>query len=282
MVNEEAVPNKLLIVSERAGSFTEGVRRRLEEALPEHLVVDFDPDLELLEQVGPDALIVVAGGDGTVGFVARRLIGTRHRLGVVPLGTFNNFARSLGLPTELDAAIEVIRTGSPRPVTVGRVAGRPFLEAAAVGMFGEAIVFGEAAKELRFGQLAEHFPRFATAQRFSYRITGDLRVRGRALSLVFANTPSIGAQLAVAKATPAEPYLELSIEAGGSRRDLVRRLLSALRLRSAKTESGLRFRSVRVETKPPVEVYADNQAAGLTPVEVKAVAGGLHVVLPAR
>ena len=82
---------------------------------------------ELLEADLP-VLVIAAGGDGTVGTVADCLAGTRHVLGVLPLGTSNNFARSLGIPLDPRRAAALLIHGQdrghrPRPLrTVRRAA----------------------------------------------------------------------------------------------------------------------------------------------------------------
>ena len=83
------------------------------------------------------------------------LVDTKHPLGILSMGTFNNFAKSLHLPTTVDAAIRVIKTGKPHPITLGRLNGKIFLEAAAIGLFGETIAAGESAKDKAFGAFAE-------------------------------------------------------------------------------------------------------------------------------
>ena len=55
--------------------------------------------------------IVAAGGDGTVSAVASALVGTQAALGVLPLGTLNHFAKDVGIPLDLDAAVETIING---------------------------------------------------------------------------------------------------------------------------------------------------------------------------
>lgn len=83
--------------------------------------------------------IVAMGGDGTVGGVAAALVGTDARLGVLPGGTFNFFARSLGIPDDLRAAARVIVEGDVRPVRVGRAGGRIFLNNASIGAYAEVL-----------------------------------------------------------------------------------------------------------------------------------------------
>jgi diacylglycerol kinase family enzyme len=63
--------------------------------------------------------VVAAGGDGTVGAVASHLIGSGLLLGILPLGTANDVARSLDLPIELEAAAAVIADGHARTIDVG-------------------------------------------------------------------------------------------------------------------------------------------------------------------
>lgn len=79
--------------------------------------------------------IVAAGGDGTVNGVAQALLGTGAHLGVLPLGTFNFFARGLGLPEAPDAAARAILAGSPRRISVGSVNGQVFLNNASLGIY---------------------------------------------------------------------------------------------------------------------------------------------------
>ena len=88
-----------------------------------------------------DADIVVAGGgDGTIATVAAALLDTPKRLGLLPLGTFNYFARRLGVPLDLDNALEVI-AGAPgtTSVSVGDVNGRVFLNNSSIGLYAAAL-----------------------------------------------------------------------------------------------------------------------------------------------
>ena len=79
--------------------------------------------------------VVAAGGDGTICAVAAVLAGTGRRLGILPMGTFNYFARGLGLPEDLSAAVDLIATGEAHPICVGDVNGRVFLNNASLGLY---------------------------------------------------------------------------------------------------------------------------------------------------
>ena len=273
----------LLILSSKAGSMTLEIEAKLRKAFASSLIVEFDPKMDLEKLVSPRAMIVVAGGDGTIGWVVRRLADTKHPLGILSMGTFNNFAKSLRLPTTIDAAIRVVKTGKPNPITLGRLNGKVFLEAAAIGLFGETIAAGESAKDRAFGAFAEDLKHIAEARPFTYELSGDFKGSGTAMSLVFTNTNSIGSQMPVSDSTPKDPYLELSVHAGASRRDIVKRVLAGAVL-SKHREGGLgqvfQFRKLDVVTKPKVRVYADNAQLGRTPATITAALSALKVILP--
>jgi diacylglycerol kinase family enzyme len=274
---------KLLVLSGQAGTMNAEIEARLRAEFADHLVVNFDPKVEIAKLITPRAPVVVAGGDGTVEHVVRQLATSEHPVGIIPLGTFNNFAHALGLPDDLDHAIEVIKRGRARPITLGRVNKHLFIEACAIGLFGDAIVLGDSAKDLELDAVIDRMKNLVGAQAFDYELSGDLEGKGTGMSLVFTNTPSVGMQLPVSDSGPHDPYLEFSAETGQSAGDIVgRALASALLSKHEEEASGrlIRFQRVAVRTKPRARVYADNQPAGWTPAIIKAELSALKVMLP--
>jgi diacylglycerol kinase family enzyme len=88
---------------------------------------------------GRSGRIVAGGGDGTIAAIASTLVGTDKDLGVLPLGTFNYFARNLGIPLELeDAALNLIE-GHPICVDVGMVNDRIFLNNSSLGLYPDIL-----------------------------------------------------------------------------------------------------------------------------------------------
>jgi diacylglycerol kinase family enzyme len=84
--------------------------------------------------------VVAGGGDGTIAAVATALVGTDAVLGVLPMGTLNHFAKDLGIPLELDKAVQTLFTGSVARVDVGEVNGRIFLNNSSVGFYPHLVL----------------------------------------------------------------------------------------------------------------------------------------------
>ncbi|HYS97736.1 MAG TPA: diacylglycerol kinase family protein [Candidatus Dormibacteraeota bacterium] len=279
----ETRATRLLVISRGAGSMNEEVEKKLRSAFADHLIVDFDPNEDIGKLVSSRARIIVAGGDGTVEFMVRKFADSLHPIGVISLGTFNNLARALGLPPKIEDAIQVARHGRARPITLGRVNNHVFVEACAIGLFGETIALGDSAKDLEFGQLAVRLRDVIAAKRFQYDLSGDIEGSGSAMSLVFSNTSSIGSQLPISDGTPIDPYLEFSVHAGESRTDIaIRAFKSALLMRHTEDGTGqvFKFSKLEVKTKPRVRVYADNFQVGLTPARISAYTSALKMLLP--
>ena len=87
-----------------------------------------------------DELVVVGGGDGTISAAASALVGTETRLGILPLGTLNHFARDLGIPTRLEDAAKLIAERPERRVDVAEMNGRIFINNSAIGLYPLLVV----------------------------------------------------------------------------------------------------------------------------------------------
>jgi diacylglycerol kinase family enzyme len=276
--------SRLLIISTGAGTITPDIDAKLRKLFADYLIIPFDRKLDFEKVITPRARVVIAGGDGSVEFVVRKLADSKHPVGILSLGTFNNFAVALGLPGDLEKQIEVIKKGRPRPITLGRVNGTVFLEACAIGLFGQTIALGEAAKDLKYGDFVAGLADVLAAKPFTYELDGDLEGSGTAMSLVFANTSSIGALLPVSDSAPTTPYLEFSVHAGRTRTDIALRALASAVLTKHREEGAgqvFRFRRVAVTTKPRFRIYADNLLVGRTPATITAELSALKVILPA-
>jgi diacylglycerol kinase family enzyme len=94
-----------------------------------------------LERITPAStdLVVAGGGDGTIAGVASRLVDTETLFGVLPLGTFNFFARRFGVPLDVAGALDVLARGEAQRVDVGEVNGQIFLNNASIGLYSTVL-----------------------------------------------------------------------------------------------------------------------------------------------
>ncbi|HEX6547482.1 MAG TPA: diacylglycerol kinase family protein [Candidatus Dormibacteraeota bacterium] len=243
-----------------AGSVTPELVAKLREDLPTYAFLEYDKKIRLSDHVAEPARVVVAGGDGAVSRVARQLLHTRNTLGIVPAGTYNNFAHGVGIPAGISQAIRLLKTGRPRPVSVGRANGEAFLEAAMVGRFGQMLQVGKAIEDRDLGDLLETVGATIRSPEFEFTLSGDLNGHGTARSLFFANTPRIGAHIDIADGTPRDACIEARLG-----------------------DAVLQIQRVQLRTRPRVQLFADSRSIGRTPVLIEVDGGALQVVLgPAR
>lgn len=87
--------------------------------------------------------VVVGGGDGSVNAAASILAGTEIPLGVLPLGTFNHFAKDLGIPAALEDAARVVAEGHTTDVDLGEVNGRIFVNNSSLGIYPHLVATRE-------------------------------------------------------------------------------------------------------------------------------------------
>jgi diacylglycerol kinase (ATP) len=230
-------------------------------------------------------LVVAAGGDGTIGTIADELLDSQTALGILPLGSVMNVARSIGLPRELDAAADVLRTGVVRPIDVGEVAGRPFYEAGSVGL--NAAVFAEA-QRVDEGNWASVARTVWVALRYRpARMIiqlDDRQLRTRALMVSVANGPYTGLGFTVAPgASMDDGQFDVVVFRRFSKLQLFRHALSIAfgRRRYTPEVEVYRSRRVRIESVHPLPSRADSRDLGSTPVEFAVRPSALRVVVPA-
>jgi diacylglycerol kinase family enzyme len=125
-------------------------------------------------------VVLVGGGDGTVSTAAAALMGKKKALAILPAGTMNLFARSLGIPLSLDAALEALADGEIRAVDVATANGRPFIHQFSIGMHAKMVQVRE-------------------SMNFASRI-GKIRASARAALATVLDPPSIKVSLMIGDA----------------------------------------------------------------------------------
>lgn len=241
---------------------------------------------ELARQIQPDHLIV-AGGDDTLREVLAGIDLERTSLGIVPVGTFNNVAQSLGLPVDPLEALEVALHGRLDRVDLGLYNGcHLFIESAGMGFVTD--VFERAAQapeEHGLKRWVQGGVAAATAL-FEYSPTRfELEVDGlcftfEAADLTIANLPLLGTNLRLApQARPNDGRLDICVVPECSRLELVKTLPAAL----AGEHEVIEFKAQRVIVRPtqPQPIRIDAVVTGpVKQAEFVCLPGALQVRLP--
>jgi diacylglycerol kinase (ATP) len=253
-------------------------------------------------------MVIVGGGDGTVSEVAKGLLHAPIPLGILPIGTYNNIARSLNLPTEVTEACEVLAQGQVRRIDVGVANDKHyFFEAAGIGLDAVLFPLGEEIKGGRWGRMVQVFQlamgyqpqklqiqfdrpiseartQVLVKRRFSrYRARARSELRLSVLMVVVANGPYYGTGFTVAPAAMIDDgLLTVNIFRNFSKWELVRHFWSISRGQyhySPKIET-YRAREVRVTSKANLPVHIDGHPIGEVPVTLKALQQALSVIVP--
>lgn len=236
-------------------------------------------------------LVIAVGGDGTVNEVVNGLasLPAPPRLGIVPAGTANDFARALGLPHTAAGAIEVAVAGCEEAVDVARVNERWFVNVS-TGGFG-ASVTRQARTPLKrlLGPVAYALSGLKRLREFEpararFEVDGKLLHEGRFVFFAVGNSWRTGGGTRVTpRAEKGDGLLDVAVVGDVSRLELLT-LLPDLR-RGTHLEHPdvmyVRARAIRVEAEQALQVNADGEPVSARVLEYRVAAGRLRLMVPA-
>ncbi len=291
LVNLGAPSRPLLILNAQASGAgaDPALASRLAKQFPNAILVrPSTPDEAIAAIRARDAsvdAILVGGGDGSVSSILAPLIESGLPLGVLPLGTANDFARSIGQP-DLENAFAAIASGGVRPVDVGEANGHLFLNTIAVGLPAAA------ARDLT-ADLKKRLGMFAAAA-----VIPKLLHRGRAFSVeILDDAGTISVESCIAVLAGAGRYIggfpvaydhledgRLHLVAARARswRDVLSILGSALvgRLPEEWNVVEHATEACTLRTSRPLDVALDGDIAFKTPVDLRIRAAAIRVFSP--
>ena len=172
---------------------------------PVHLECGRREDLSplIVENANDVDCAIVGGGDGTLNAAAFGVIEAGLPLGILPLGTANDLARTLDIPSDLDGAAKVIAEGRTRNIDLGIVNGQPFFNVASIGLSAELAQQLTTEIKRRFGRLGYGLVAMkvlAQARPFRATIISESeRARVRTLQIAVGNGRFYGGGNAVEK-----------------------------------------------------------------------------------
>lgn len=250
----------------------------------------FDPakagEIIRRERAGVDR-VIVAGGDGTLNTVLQGLVGTGLPLGILPLGTANNLARTLGIPTSLPEAARLAARGSRRQIDLGWVNGHYFFTTASIGLSVRITERLTPETKQRWGALAYGVTAVRTlAQTHPFRAVirwaGGTR-HSRTIQVVVGNGRYYGSALPVAEdASIDDSRLDLYSLEVRHWWELLTLAPSLARGRQGEKRSveALRAREFEIETPAPMDINVDGEIRSQTPARLRVMPRALEVFAP--
>jgi diacylglycerol kinase (ATP) len=231
--------------------------------------------------------VVIAGGDGSLNAAAPALVKTGLPLGIIPAGTANDLARTLGLPEDMEAAADVIAAGHRRNIDLGDVNGHPFFNVASLGLSADLARQLTKETKRRFGRLGYAITALkvlTNARPFRAMIvSSDGAVRVKTLQIAVGNGRYYGGGMAVEHSAEIDDsHLDLySLEIGR-----VWKLL-AMAYDFRKGRHGLwqevrasRDTAFEIRTRRPRPINADGELVTFTPARFNVLPRAVTVFVP--
>jgi diacylglycerol kinase (ATP) len=237
-------------------------------------------------------MVIVAGGDGTIEAVARGLMHTQTVLGIIPLGTRNNIAASLNIPNNLTQAILTLAKGEHGRFDMGKANNHIFMEVVGVGLEASLFPCGDEVKEgIKKNYLSAVKSFFAGVKTFLQfrphrlvlRFDSKQMRRLRTLQVNVCNSPRYGVEFALApEAKMNDGKLDVIYIDNPSKLEHLQHFFTAMRGEQLPHDRLKTYRAAKIEIRsyPPLEVHADGECLGTTPVTVEVIPEALWICVP--
>ncbi|MHB9033235.1 MAG: diacylglycerol/lipid kinase family protein [Anaerolineae bacterium] len=237
-------------------------------------------------------LFVVCGGDGTVSPVAGMLAGTPATLGIIPIGTRNNTALSLGIPEDIPTAIAYLRQGRRIKVDIGMATcgqvTKPFLEVCSVGLVSTLFPYADDIQHGNLARIGDLLAALVSTPPGEIHMTLDSQVERRQMGYVVlaSNMPYIGLHYLVGDAkSHNDGLLDVLFFADLSKLDLLSYVFQGVGKGKQEDERIEHFhvRSLDIATQPGMPIMIDGTPLGEGAVHLevrKRVVGVMVGALP--
>lgn len=273
-------------------AFFAAAREKLERAgmrlIAAHAVEDPHEMADRVRQAVQDGapMVIVGGGDGSLSGTVDELVGSPCVFGILPLGTANSFARTLGLPLDLDGAVETIVNGRRRRIDLGMVDHDYFVNGASLGLspiIGQTIPPKLKRYLGRVGYLLWAVRSTVGFRPFRMTLESEeVQRRMWATEVRILNgTHHGGVELTDTAAVDSGELLVQAV-VGKSRTRLALDWYAKffrLRNRNAHTEE-FHGRAFRLSTRPRLRISIDGEVLARTPVELRVAPGAIEIAAP--
>ena len=293
---DETLPKQAILVvnagSRKGADLFDQARDKLKAAGVELLDAKKCKTAKTMETAVKQALkkapmVIVGGGDGSLSSFVDYFVGTDVVFAPLPLGTANSFARTVGIPLDLNGAIDVIANGLARKVDVGCINGDYFLNAAAMGIapkVAETVPHGLKKKLGRLGYLIWASWSAANFRAFRVKLEADGKrtVRMWATEVRIANGRYHGGIELIENADLKSGEIVVQVVAGRSVMKLGWSYFTSAVKMKARHQTVREFvaQKFTLSTKPRMRVSIDGEIGEETPLEISAVADAVTIAVP--
>jgi YegS/Rv2252/BmrU family lipid kinase len=236
-------------------------------------------------------VIIAMGGDDTIEAIIRGVAGSKVRLGIIPVGTANNLAKSLGVPEDPTQACALIASGQFRKLDLGEVKVRkgkklPFFELVTIGI--GAAVYPDAlhASKGRLSSVKDAIQTVLThetAPKTTVIMDGESNVTVETMLAIVSNVPLIGPNMLVdPNASMDDGLFDVSLFPSFSKAELLTYFTKVAKEGHADDGKIQRYRAhkLKIKTSPKLEIMADGVMLGKGTVKIKVLPGALRVFAP--
>lgn len=236
--------------------------------LPEVYMVRPDSHVEAVVHSaikGGIKLVVVAGGDGTIDSVVGAMIDRSATLGIIPIGTRNNLAYNLGIPSTIPGAVALLRAGRRLKIDVGKMrhgrASRWFLEDATLGLLSDIYPFADSVQHGDLTQIGNLLSTVvsSTPSRLRMILEGRKRIDMSAYMVLIANMPYIGPRFQISPDVSwNDNRLDVFVFSDMSKLDLISYAVQSTggAVEDARIKH-YRVKQLKIHSDPPMPVLAD-------------------------
>ncbi|WP_078592532.1 diacylglycerol kinase [Evansella clarkii] len=234
-------------------------------------------------------LIIAAGGDGTINEVVNGMaeMEVRPRLGIIPAGTTNDFARALHIPREVNEACEVLCNGRIQSVDIGKVETQYFINIAGGGTLTELTYEVPSRLKTMMGQVAYYVKGFEKLPRIkpsNVTIEYDGKwFEGEIMLFLVSNTNSVGGFEKLApKAYLNDGLFDLLILKKSNLADVVRLVSAAMRGEHIRDESVIYVQAsrIKVHSEQEMQLNLDGEYGGVLPGEFVNLHNHIEMIVP--
>jgi diacylglycerol kinase (ATP) len=236
-------------------------------------------------------VVIAMGGDGTIGAVIRGIAGSKTRLGIIPAGTSNDIARSLGIPEDMKEACAIIASGNTRKVDLGCITtqiekNHYFFMMVAIGLTATLYPMVNDVPNGKFGGVMEAIRtiiKYKPNPTVNLTLDDESKIEVETMLVTITNTPVTGLKNLVAPdASMEDGLLDISVYPGFTKTELLNYFVKTAH--EGVTPDGriqrYRAKKIKVVTSPKLDISSEGMIVGKGTAWIELLPRALRVIAP--